>query len=112
MNWTLLILLACILPCVTMKKALTVTDLLTLDAHSLQKRLEAKTLTSVELVESCLAQIENHDRQGVQLRAITSIAPIDKLRARAQQLDTDRSLGYVRSRLHGIPLLVKVGSQC
>lgn len=68
-----------------MKKALTVTELLTLDAHSLQahslqKRSEAKSVTNVELVEPCLAQIENHDRQGVQLRAITAFAPLDKVR--------------------------------
>ena len=94
-----------------MKKTLTVTDLLTLDAHSLQKRLEAKSLTSVELVESCLAQIESHDRQGVKLRAITAIAPLDTLRERARELDNERSSGYVRSRLHGIPLLVKVRDQ-
>ena len=94
-----------------MKRALTATELLTLDAHSLQKRLEAKSLTSVELVESCLAQIERHDRQGVQLRAITAIAPLDKLRERAQQLDNDRSSGHVRSCLHGIPILVKVRGQ-
>lgn len=94
-----------------MKEALTVTELLTLDAHSLQRRLEEKSLTSVELVESCLAQIESHDRQGVQLRAITAIAPLDKLRERARQLDSDRSLGHVRSRLHGIPILVKVRGQ-
>ena len=94
-----------------MKKALTATELLTLDAYSLQKRLEAKSLTSVELVESCLAQIESHDRQGVQLRAITAIALLDKLRERAQQLDNDRSSGYIKSPLHGIPILVKVKGQ-
>ena len=94
-----------------MKNALTVTELLTLDAHSLQKRLEAKSLTSVELVETCLAQIESHDRQGVNLRAITAIAPLDTLRERARQLDKERSSGHVRSCLHGIPLLVKVRGQ-
>ena len=78
---------------------------------SLQKRLEAKSLTSVELVESCLAQIESHDRQGVDLRAITAIAPLESLRERARQLDKERSWGHVRSRLHGIPLLVKVRGQ-
>ncbi|KAG8529126.1 uncharacterized protein KY384_005761 [Bacidia gigantensis] len=90
-----------------METALTITELLTLDAHSLQKRLEARTLTSVELVDSCLAQIESHDRNGVQLRAITAIAPLDKLRERAQQLDNDRASGHVKSSLHGIPILVK-----
>ena len=94
-----------------MRKALTIIELLTLDASSLQKKLEARSLTSVELVQSCLAQIESHDRQGAQLRAITAIAPLDKLLERAQQLDNDRLSGQVRSRLHGIPIIVKVRDQ-
>lgn len=87
---------------------LTAKELLTLDARSLQKRLETRALTSVELVISCLKQIEQHDRQGAQLQALISVAPRELLLQRASELDSERRSGRVRSSLHGIPLLVKV----
>lgn len=87
---------------------LTPTELLTLDANALQQRLEAGSLSSVELVTCCLTQIENYDQQRAQLRAIISTAPRERLLSRALQLDVERSSGHVRSRLHGIPVLVKV----
>ena len=86
-------------------KLLDPTDLLTLDAHSLQERMKDGSLTAVDLVTSCLAQIRKHDDR---LRAIISVAPRDLLLKRAQQLDQERALRYFRSDLHGIPILVKV----
>ena len=91
-----------------MLNRLTTKELLTLDAKSLQKRLNAGTLTSVELVTSCLEQIERHDRQGARLRAIISVAPRELLIQRARELDSERESGHVRSSLHGIPVLIKV----
>ena len=86
-------------------KLLNPTDLLTLDAHSLQERMEDGSLTAVDLLTSCLTQIETHDDR---LRAIISVAPRDLLLRRAQQLDQERASRHVRSDLHGIPILVKV----
>lgn len=87
---------------------LTPTELLTLDANALQQRLEAGSLSSVELVTCCLTQIETYDQQRAQLRAIIATAPRERLLSRALQLDVERSSGHVRSHLHGIPVLVKV----
>lgn len=86
----------------------TAKELLTLDARSLQNRLTTGALTSVELVISCLKQIEQHDRQGAQLQAIISVAPRELLLQRASELDSERRSGHIRSSLHGIPVLIKV----
>ena len=86
-------------------KLLDPTDLLKLDAHSLQKRMREGSLTAVDLLSSCLTQIKTHDDR---LRAVISVAPRELLLGRAQQLDQERASGYVRSDLHGIPILVKV----
>ena len=86
-------------------KLLNATDLLTLDAHSLQGRMREGSITAVDLLTSCLTQIKAHDDR---LRAIISVAPRELLLRRAQQLDQERALGHIRSDLHGIPILVKV----
>lgn len=90
-------------------KPLNPTELPTLDAHSLQGRMGERSLTAVDLLTSCLTQIKTHDDR---LRAIISVAPRDLLLKRAQQLDQERASGHVRSDLHGIPILVKVGNLC
>lgn len=76
-----------------------------LDAHELLERLEAGTLTSLDLVESLLARIEALDHAGPSLHAIISLAP-DVLDV-AGQLDAERARGTLRGPLHGIPVLVK-----
>ncbi|KAG4428412.1 hypothetical protein IFR05_016101 [Cadophora sp. M221] len=70
---------------------LTTVELLSLDGVALQERLTPGLLSSVDLVQQCLQQIENHDRRGLKLNAMISI----------------RAEGRVRGPLHGIPLLVK-----
>ena len=67
-------------------------------------------MTCVDLVTCCLQQIEKHDRQGANLRAVISVAPHDVLFQRARQLDKERVAGHKRAKntLHGIPILVKV----
>jgi len=80
-------------------------DLAYLDAHDLLERLEAGTLTSVELVGSLLDRIDALDHAGPSLHAIISLAP-DALEV-AAQLDAERSAGTLRGPLHGIPVLVK-----
>ncbi|KAJ8125494.1 hypothetical protein O1611_g8145 [Lasiodiplodia mahajangana] len=80
------------------------TELLSLDAAGLQRKLDAGLLTSVELVQACLAQIDKHDAK---LNAMISTVPHNILMERSAQLDRERTAGRVRSPFHGIPILVK-----
>ena len=82
--------------------------LLNLDAAALRSLFERQELTSVELVKQVLAQIERHDKKGAKLNAMIAVAPEKDLLRRAAELDEERRAGKLRSRLHGIPLLVKV----
>lgn len=61
--------------------------------------------TARSLTEQYLARIEAVDRGGPALRAVIEINP-DAL-ATADALDRERREGRVRSRLHGVPVLVK-----
>lgn len=80
-------------------------NLLTTTATDLQTKLNAGHLTSVDLVNSYLAQIaENNDY----LRAVFETAPRALLTQLAKQLDDERQAGNLRSTLHGIPILIKV----
>ncbi|KAH7061087.1 amidase signature domain-containing protein [Macrophomina phaseolina] len=82
-------------------------DTLTASATSLSRLLRAGNLTSVELVDIYLAQIERHNRKGRQLRAIISTAPRYHLFAIARRLDDEQRAGKVRGPLHGLPVVVK-----
>ncbi|KAM6480862.1 amidase signature enzyme [Trichoderma sp. SZMC 28011] len=90
-----------------MAARLSTTELLSLDSAGLQKKFEAGLLTSVELVQACLAQISKHDQQGAKLNAMTSIVPNSILMERSAQLDRERAAGLIRSPFHGIPILIK-----
>ncbi|KAJ5624400.1 amidase-like protein [Penicillium lagena] len=81
--------------------------LLFLPAHELQRKLTHNEITSVQLVEAFLAEIEHHNHQGRGLHAIISTCPKDIALTRARWLDEQRRLGYVQSKLHGIPVVVK-----
>lgn len=83
-------------------------ELLSLDAATLQTKLESGAITSAELVEQYLAQIEKHNKHGLSLNALIAITPRQLLLTRAAELDKERNEGKVRSKLHGIPILVKV----
>lgn len=83
-------------------------DLLTSTISDVQKHLEQGHLSSAHLVELVLDQIEGHNKAGLNLRAVLSVAPRDKLLAQASALDEERKSGNVRSGLHGIPFLLKV----
>ncbi|CAM5210427.1 amidase [Alishewanella longhuensis] len=76
-----------------------------LDARSAQQALAAGELTSEQLVNYYLSQIEKHNTHGHQLAAITEINP-DAL-AQARQLDQERAAGEIRSSLHGLPVVLK-----
>ena len=80
-------------------------DLLVATAGELEKELASGNLTSVDLVNACLYQIDQHDDY---LHAMISVAPRASLVQQAQELDDERRNDKIRSRLHGIPVLVKV----
>ena len=84
-------------------------DVLRATATELADRLAVGNLTSVNLIERYLAQIEAHNHDGVGLRAIASMPSRERLLARAEELDVERQHGKVRGPLHGIPIIVKVG---
>ncbi len=66
---------------------------------------DAGSLTSERLVEVYLARIEAYDDQGPQLNAILTVNPRALETARA--LDEERRADGPRSRLHGIPVVLK-----
>ena len=87
------------------KTSSTSLNLLVATAGDLQKELSAGNLTSVDLVNACLDQIERHDDY---LHGIISKAPRASLVEQAQRLDNERKANEIRSTLHGIPILIKV----
>lgn len=78
-------------------------NLLVATAGDLQKELSSGKLTSVDLVNACLDQIEQYD---CYLHAMISKAPRTSLIEHAQKLDNERKT-KVRGMLHGIPILIK-----
>lgn len=83
-------------------------DLVAQSAAELQGLFSSGALTSTQLVEACLAQIERHDRQGMNLRAMIAVAPKSKLLDMAKELDTERENNSLRGPFHGLPIIVKV----
>lgn len=85
-------------------------DLLTSTAGDVRLLLENKETTSIELVQACLDQIEAHNRAGLKLNALLSIAPREDLLRKAAILDKERQEGEIRSPLHGLPIILKVSA--
>ena len=67
--------------------------------------LEAKEISSTELVAAYLARIDAMDRQGPALQALTSVNPDAMTLAAAS--DTRRAAGNPKSWLDGVPVLLK-----
>lgn len=84
---------------------LSANQLLEASAADFQASLHKGDITSVQLVEACLAQIQRHDEY---LRAIIAVPPLENVIAVARRLDQERANGLVRSALHGVPVLIKV----
>lgn len=82
-------------------------DPLVASAFELAEMLNAGAITSVEIVEAYLHQIDQHNRRGRQLRALISVAPRHELVRIARRLDDERSRGKRRGPLHGIPIVLK-----
>lgn len=77
-----------------------------LSATALQAKLNAGEITSVDLVESCLARIERYNSR---LNCLLSVRPRTQLIAHATSLDAERRArpNALRSKLHGIPIILK-----
>jgi amidase len=82
-------------------------DVLTTSAFELSVMLNSNAITSVEIVEQYLAQIDQHNRRGRQIRALISVAPRHGLLEVARQLDEERVRGEIRGPLHGVPIVLK-----
>ncbi|WP_420427661.1 amidase family protein [Algiphilus sp.] len=80
-------------------------DLQQTDVLTLQKTLQAGTLTSTELVVQQLARIEAYDRANAALNSVRSLAP-DAI-AQAQMKDAERAAGQAKGPLHGLTVLLK-----
>lgn len=80
-------------------------DVLTTTATELGSFLSSGAVTSAQLVEVYLAEIDKHNGY---LKAVIATAPKTSLVEKAKTLDNERSCGTVRSPLHGLPILVKV----
>ncbi len=83
-------------------------NVLTATAKELQKLLEARLITSVEIIKTYLAQIEKHNLSGMKLRALVTIQTGEKLLDQARDLDDERIAKGPRGPFHGIPIIVKV----
>lgn len=81
--------------------------MLTTTTSQLRESLQAGTITSVAIVESYLAQIENHNHAGAHLNAMLSMPAKEMLRGIATTLDEERAAGQLRGPLHGIPITLK-----
>lgn len=82
-------------------------DALRTTAVELSEALTQGSLTSVEIVKAYLNQIEKHNRAGLELQAIISVAPREIVLTRAEDLDQERRDGLTRGPLHSIPIIVK-----
>jgi amidase len=80
-------------------------DLTQLSILQLQSFLSTGDITSIDIVQSCLAQISSLDRRGPAIRAIMEVNPDAEEIARL--LDRERRERGPRGPLHGIPILLK-----
>lgn len=74
---------------------------------ALQQQFKRGEVTSVELVERYLTQIEKHNTDGANLRAVISVQQREKLLDVAAKLDAERKASKYRGPMHGIPVLLK-----
>lgn len=83
----------------------TNTDLVEMSITELQKLMEDGKLSSRDITKWYLKRIERIDKKGPSLNSVIEINP-DAL-AIADRTDAERKSGKVRSKLHGIPVLIK-----
>lgn len=78
-----------------------------LTSSELQMSLQEGTLTSRQLVEACLEQIERHNTAGMRLHALISVLSPKKALALADTLDHERKEHKTRGKYHGMPIIIK-----
>ena len=83
-------------------------DFLTATVADLRQLLDRRKVSSVDLVEGYLKQIDKHNHKGMQLNAVISIAPEQDILQQARALDRERVEGKIRGPMHGIPVIIKV----
>ena len=76
-----------------------------MDAVSIGNALASGSVTSTELVDIYTERIHTMDRSGANINSIRVLNP--NARTAAASLDHERSLGYNRGPLHGLPFVVK-----
>ena len=81
------------------------------DLQSMLENHEWTRVTSEILVDRYLDQIEKHNQYGAGLHAVISMASRREVLDQARRLDAERRKGELRGPMHGIPIIVKVGSQ-
>lgn len=68
-------------------------DVLTATASELRKLLQNGEVSSVQLVDLYLSQIERHNHRGLKLNAMISTPPKENLLDIAKSLDDERAAG-------------------
>lgn len=80
-------------------------DVSTATASDVAALLSSGSITSEQVVETYLSQIEKHNKSGLNLRAIISVSPTAN--EQAALLDQERRSGSLRGPLHGLPVILK-----
>jgi len=80
-------------------------DLRTATLEDINRAYDAGALSAEKLLTLYLARIAAYDRQGPKLNTIITLNPHAQAEARA--LDAERKARGPRSRLHGVPVVVK-----
>jgi len=83
-------------------------DPLVATASDLQSLLDGGSLTSEDLINAYLAQIERQNHFSMRLNAVISTAPRDVILTAARVLDRERRDSGKRGLLYGIPIVLKV----
>jgi amidase len=83
-------------------------NVLTTTATELETLLHEGSLTSVQIIETYLAQIEKHNHAGAKLNAMITVAPRELVLKRAGELDRERKEETIRGSFHGLHIIVKV----
>ncbi len=85
-------------------------NLLHLSAAQLQTLLEDRKITSEQLVNLYLNQIDIHSFKGACLHAVISTAPRAQVLCKARELDARRKERGPIGPMHGIPVIIKACS--
>jgi amidase len=80
-------------------------DLQTATIEDINKAFDAGALTSEKLVQLYLNRIAAYDKKGPNINAVITLAP--KALEQARALDKERKAKGPRSKLHGIPVVLK-----